>query len=165
MFNMRWFMFTTELIFLVVVILNITAMRFIVRGFFRKDKVSGKNSTWGTVTRIFSVIFNIALGVGAFWGIALGFFCMSPFGWFGNVREKLYFSDLVSGLLLCEISVFVPYGLNVLLYKFWYKKLGLSKWWTFPALVIGTVAFIILVSDILSENFIHYWSQTEWIWR
>lgn len=158
-------MFTTELIFLVVVILNITAMRFIVRGFFRKDKVSGKTSAWSTVTMIFSVIFNIALGVGAFWGIALGIFCFSPFSWFGNVSEKFYFSDLVSGLLLCEVSVFVPYGLNALLYKFWYKKLGLSKWWTFPALVIGTVAFIICVFNILSSGYIRYWSQCEWIWR
>lgn len=158
-------MFTAELIFLVVVILNVTAMRFIVRGFFRKVKVSGKNSAWSTITKIFSVIFNIALGFGAFWSMVLGFFCMSPFGWFGNVREKFWVSDLVSGFLLCEVSVFVPYGLNVLLYKFWYKKVGLSKWWTFPALIMGVATFIFCIFEIISSEYIRYWSQCEWIWR
>lgn len=156
-------MFTAELIFLVVVILNVTAMRFIVRGFFRKVKVSGKNSAWSTITKIFSVIFNIALGFGAFWSMVLGFFCMSPFGWFGNVRDKFWVSDLVSGLLLCEVSVFVPYGLNVLLYKFWYKKVGLSKWWTFPALITGALAFIITVSYVLSNDYISGWTNAEWL--
>lgn len=60
-------MFTAELIFLVVVILNVTAMRFIVRGFFRKVKVAGKNSAWSTITKIFSVLLNLLIDYGVFW--------------------------------------------------------------------------------------------------
>ncbi|MDE6780341.1 MAG: hypothetical protein K2J40_02635 [Ruminococcus sp.] len=154
-----------EIIFFFVVMINIIGFYFMTKKFFRKRTVSGKNSSFSTVTKVFSVILNLALAVGALFGVALGLFCISPFGLFGGVYEKFWVSDFVTGLLLCEVSVFVPYGLNVLLYKFWYKKFGLSKWWTFPALVIGAGAFIVCVLDILSERFIRYWSYGEWIWR
>lgn len=155
----------TEINFFVAVMINIIGFYFMTKNFFRKRTVGGKTSSFSTATKIFSVILNLALAFGALFCVALGLFCMSPFGLFGFVREKFWGSDLIIGLLLCEVSVFVPYGLNVLLYKLWYKKFGLSKWWTFPALVIGAGAFIFCVFDILSERFIRYWSQAEWIWR
>ncbi|MDE5770066.1 MAG: hypothetical protein K2I06_00340 [Ruminococcus sp.] len=155
----------TEIIFFFAVMINIIGFYFMTKNFFRKRTASGKISSFSTATKVFSVILNLALAFGALFGVALGLFCISPFGLFGIVRDEFWVSDFATGLLLCEVSVFVPYGLNILLYKFWYKKFGLSKWWTFPALVIGAGAFIFCVFDILSERFIRYWSYGEWIWR
>ncbi|MDE5556585.1 MAG: hypothetical protein K2J32_02650 [Ruminococcus sp.] len=155
----------TEINFFVAVMINIIGFYFMTKNFFRKRTVGGKTSSFSTATKIFSVILNLALAFGALFCAALGLFCISPFGWFGGVRDRLWISDFATGFLLCEVSVFVPYGLNVLLYKFWYKKFSLSKWWTFPALVVGAGAFIICVFEILSGRYIRYWSQAEWIWR
>ena len=153
------------LIFLVLIILNIITLYIIINKFFCKEKVCGKKSLWSIIAKIFSVILNLALAYVVFWGVILGLLFISPFGWFGGVRDRLWVSDFATGLLLCEVSVFVPYGLNVLLYRLWYKKFGLSKWWTFPAILIGAGAFIGYVFLVLSENFINGWAKAEWIWR
>lgn len=159
-------MFTTELIFLIMVIFNVIALCFIVRGFFRKEKVSGINSIGAVITKIFSVVLNISVAYVSFWGVICGLLFIAPFGLFGFMNKQMYVSTFAMGLALYEASAFVPYGLNALLYKFWYKKLGLSKWWTFPALIIGAGAFIICILSILTEKrFIRYWSQIEWVWR
>lgn len=156
--------FSVELIFLVAVVLNITALYVIIRKFFRKKTVSGKTSSWSIVTKIFSVVLNLALAFGVFWAVALGLWLISTDGLFFSTG-KIYKSDFTIGLILLETAVFLPYGLNLLLYKFWYGKKGLSKWWTFPAIVIGAGAFIWSVFHILSENFINDWSKAKWIRR
>lgn len=154
-----------EIIFFVVVMVNITGLYFITKKFFRKRTVSGKKSSFSTVTKVFSVILNIALAYVVFWAVIFGAFCLSPYGIFHNI-VKIYISDFITSLiLLVETSIFLPYGLNLLLYKFWYGKVGLSKWWTFPAIIIGVGAFIGTIFLVISENFINGWSQAEWIWR
>jgi len=150
------------LVFLIVVILNITALFFIIKKFVRTDKFNGKKSSWSIVAKVFSVILNLALAYVVFWAVALGLWFIKTYGIITDTW-KIYISEFNMGFIFLETAFFVPYGLNVLLYKFWYRKMGLSKWWTFPALIMETVAFIITVLYVLSNDYIRGWTNAEWI--
>ncbi len=153
------------LIFLFAVILHIITLYLIINKFLCKEKICERKSLFSIITKIFSVLLNLALAYVVFWAVIFGALCLSPYGIFHNI-VKIYMSDFITGLiLLVETSILLPYGLNLLLYKFWYGKVGLSKWWTFPAILIGVGAFIGTVFLVLSENFINGWAKAEWIWR
>ncbi len=149
------------LVFLIVVILNITALFFIIKKFFRIDKFNGKKSSWSIVAKVFSVILNLVLAYGVFWAVAFGLWLISADGLFRS--DKIYTSDFIAGLILLETSVFLPYGLNFLLYKIWYRKVNISKWWIFPAIIIGCGMFVVCVFNIISGDFIDDWATVEWI--
>lgn len=101
--------------------MNITALCFIVRGFVRKGKVSGKTSVWSTITKIFSVLLNLLIDYGVFWELIFGIWFIRAYGIVIGNRE-IYIFEFNMGFIFLETAFFVPYGLNVLLYKFWYKK-------------------------------------------
>lgn len=152
----------TVIIFFLVVVVNVIGFYFIARNFFRQERYSGKNSVWSTVTKIFSVILNLVLIYGVFWGFLIGFMFMSTRGIFYNYH-KIYVSDFFTGFLLMEASVFLPYGINMFLYKVWYRKNNLCKWWIFPALLIGAVTFLLAVLCVITIGYIKDWSTSEWI--
>ncbi len=149
------------IIFFLVVIVNAIGFCFIVKNFFRQEIYSGKNSSFSTMTKVFSVILNLVLAYGVFWGFLISFMFMSTRGIFYNYH-KIYVSDFYTGFLLLETLFFLPYGINLFLYKVWYRKNNLCKWWIFPALVIGAVTFLLAVSGLLIIGYIKDWSTAEW---
>ena len=151
----------TVIIFFLVVVVNITGFCFILRNFFRKERYTGKSSVWSTVTKIFSVIFNLVIFWSVIYAIAGGLWNISAHGHYYKL-ESIHLSDFFTGLILIETAIFLPYGLNLLLYKWWYKKTGLSKYWIFPAIAIGAGAFIVCVFSIISGDFINDWSTVKW---
>lgn len=152
------------LIFLIVVILNIITLYIITDKFLCKESICGKKSLFSIITEIFSVLLNLALVYCVFWAVAFGLWLISADGLF-YTSDKIYTSDFIAGMILLETSVFLPYGLNLLLYKSWYGKTGLSKWWIFPAIIIGAGVFAVSVFNIISGNFISVWSEVQWIRR
>ena len=96
------------LIFLVLIILNIITLYVIINKFFCKEEVDGKNSSFSIITKVFSVIVNLALAYGVFWAVVLGVLCLSPYGIFHNI-VKIYISDFITALILLETAVFLPY--------------------------------------------------------
>ncbi len=148
------------LIFLFAVILNVIAMYLIISNFSYKENICERNSLFSIITRIFSVLLNLVLAYGVFWVVTFGIWLISADGLFYK-SEKIYTSDFIAGLILLESAVFLPYGLNLLLYKLWYRKTGLSKWWIFPAIVIGIGVFVVCIFNIISGNFISDWSEVQ----
>lgn len=154
----------TGAIFLIFVILDITALAVIIGKFFCIDRFFGKKSAWSIFAKVFSVIFNLALCYGVFWAIVLGLFFISPYVFFYK-SDKIYMSNFCIGFAILETGVFAPYGLNFLLYKIWYRKVDISKWWIFPAIITGIGAFAIIVINIIFGGYIKDWSTIEWIMR
>ena len=91
----------------------------ITRRFFRNKKSCGNYTRYTSIMKVLSVIINITSGVIAFSGARLG------------------------GVIIGEVAVFFPYGINLLLYKRLYRKNGLSEWWIFPAIIISIGAFLV----------------------
>ncbi len=151
----------TVVIFFLVVIVNIIGFYFIVRNFFRQEIYSGKNSLFGTMTKIFSLILNLVIFWSVIYAVCGGLWLMSAHGHYYKV-ESIHLFDFYAGLILLETAVFLLYGLNLLLYKLWYKKTGLSKYWIFPAIIIGAGALILCVFSIISGDFMNDWSTVEW---
>lgn len=152
------------LIFLVVVILNIITLYIIINKFLCKENICERNSLFSIITKIFSVLLNIALAYVVFWAVVFGLWLISADGLFFK-SDKIYTSDFIAGLILLETAVFLPYGLNLMLYKFWYGKTGLSKWWIFPAVIIGAGVFVVCLFNVISGDFISDWSEVQWIRR
>ncbi|MDE6034633.1 MAG: hypothetical protein K2G36_01815 [Ruminococcus sp.] len=152
----------TVIIFCFVVMVNVIGFYFIVRNFFRQERYTGKSSVWSTVTKIFSVLLNIVIAYGVFWGFFISLMFMSTRGIFVN-HHKIYVSDFCIGFALLEASIFLPYGINMLLYKIWYRKNNLCKWWIFPALLTGAITFLMAVSGLLTIGYIKDWSTSEWL--
>ncbi|MCM1505888.1 MAG: hypothetical protein NC177_01955 [Ruminococcus flavefaciens] len=157
-------MFRTEISFFFVVIANITVLLFIIKRFFWIDKFNGKKSAWSIVAKVFSVILNLVLCYGVFWAIVFGLFLISPYG-FLYKSDTIYMSDFCTGFALLETAVFLLYGLNFLLYKIWYRKVDISKWWIFSAIIIGVGVLAIVVLNVVSGDYIKDWSTIEWIRR
>lgn len=153
--------FKTDLIFLSVSALNIAALYFIIKSFFHIKTVSGKTSSWSIVAKIFSVIFNLVLAFCVFWAVALGLWVISADGLFVK-GDNIYISDFITGMILIETSIFLPYGLNFILHKLWYQKTGLSKWWIFPDIIIGVVVFAVCIVVIIAGDYINDWSTLPW---
>ena len=151
----------TVIIFCFVVMVNVMGFCFIVRNFCRQERYTGKSSVWSTVTKIFSVILNLVIFWSVIYAIASGLWNISAHGHYYKL-ESIHLSDFFNGLIIIETAVFLPYGLNLLLYKLWYKKTGLSKYWIFPAIVIGAGALILCVFSIISGDFINDWSTVKW---
>ncbi|MDE6501703.1 MAG: hypothetical protein K2L10_06430 [Ruminococcus sp.] len=149
------------IIFCFVIIVNVIGFYFIVRNFLWREKYSGKSSVWTTVTKIFSVILNLVLIYGVFWGFFISFMFMSTQGIFYNYH-KIYVSDFCTGFLLLETLFFLPYGINMFLYKIWYRKNNLCKWWILPSLLIGAVTFLMAVLCVITIGYINDWSTAKW---
>ena len=152
----------TVIIFCFVVMVNVIGFYFIGRNFFRQERYTGKSSVWSTVTKIFSVLLNIVLVYGVFWGFFISLMFMSTRGLFCN-HHKIYVSDFFTGFALMEATIFLPYGINMLLYKIWYRKNNLCRWWIFPALLVGAITFLLAVSGLLISGYINDWSTSEWL--
>ena len=150
-----------DIIFFFVVMSNTIGFYFMIKNFFREWTVSGKNSLFSMVTKVFSVILNLVLFWSVIYAIAGGLWLISADGHYYKV-ESIHLFDFYTGLILLETAVFLPYGLNLLLYKLWYKKTGLSKCWIFPSIIMGAGAFILCVFCIISGDFINDWSTVEW---
>ncbi|MDE7137704.1 MAG: hypothetical protein K2O29_04505 [Ruminococcus sp.] len=108
------------------------------------------------------MLLNFVFAYVVFWAVAFGLWLISADGLFYK-SDKIYTSDFIAGMILLETAVFLPYGLNLLLYKLWYKKTGLLKWWIFPAIIIGCGVFVVCVFNIISDDFISDWSKVQWI--
>ncbi len=152
------------LIFLIMVILNIISLYLIICRFLFKENICEITSWFTIITGIFSVLLNLALVYCVYWAVTFGLWLISADGLIFK-SDKIYTSDFIAGLILLETAVFLPYGLNLLLYKLWYGKTGLSKWWIFPSIIIGCIVFVVGVFSIISGDFIKDWSEVKWIRR
>ncbi|MDE5620394.1 MAG: hypothetical protein K2I80_07715 [Ruminococcus sp.] len=150
------------LIFLIMIIFNIILLYLIIDKFLCKENICERASLFSIITKIFSVLLNFVFAYVVFWAVAFGLWLISADGLFYK-SDKIYTSDFIAGMILLETAVFLPYGLNLLLYKLWYKKTGLLKWWIFPAIIIGCGVFVVCVFNIISDDFISDWSKVQWI--
>lgn len=69
-------------------------------------------------------------------------------------RYPVYIPEFIMCIAFIVISLAVPFAANFLLYRFWYKKSGMSKLWiavpllgTYLALLFLLLAFFISVPD------------------
>ncbi|MDE6776797.1 MAG: hypothetical protein K2J25_02570 [Oscillospiraceae bacterium] len=150
----------TWAIFLIVMILHIIAIIFIIKKFLQIDEVSVKKSPESTEEEpvLISIILIFIIGFVAFCVTLSGLMCIiyhpSPPGVvtdfiIPSLDRTPYIYNFIKGLILIESAIFLPYGLNLLLYKLWYKKTGLSKWKIFPSIIIGIGNFILCVFVII----------------
>lgn len=137
-----YFIHSIGILFSAVLVAHIVIFILITRSFFRKKVPCENNSGYSFMTKFLSVVLNIVLEVTAFSGARLGQFLIAPEYFISDTENSCLFK-YITGIVISEIVVFLPYGLNLLLYKCLYRKNGLSKWWIFPAIVIGAGAFLI----------------------
>lgn len=163
----------TGLIFLMIIILHIIAIVFIIKKFLKIDEATMKNSPASIVTGDISVILNSVIGLVALfvavhglWLIAYPRISNKP-TLFSNyaLNQTIYICNFIKGLLFLESAIFLPYGLNLLLYKLWYKKTGLSKWKIFPSIIIGIGNFILCVFIMILGDLINDWATWPWMWK
>ncbi|MDE6427042.1 MAG: hypothetical protein K2K89_13045 [Ruminococcus sp.] len=111
----------------------------IARSFFLKKIPCENNSRYNSVIKFLSVILNTEFGVTAFLCIKLGLSLICP----DECIEDVHLLEYITGVIISEVAIFLPYGMNLLLYKPLYRKNGLSKWWTFPSILLSAGAFLI----------------------
>ncbi|MDE5556586.1 MAG: hypothetical protein K2J32_02655 [Ruminococcus sp.] len=114
----------------------------IARSFFRKKIPYENNSRYSYVMKFLSVILNMEFGVVAFLGVKLGLSLISPYYCIPD-NEDFHLLEFITGVIISEVAIFLPYGMNLLLYKRLYRKNGLSKWWIFPAIPVSVGTFLI----------------------
>ncbi|MBD5142620.1 MAG: hypothetical protein HDT22_03300 [Ruminococcus sp.] len=163
----------TGLIFLMIIILHIIAFIFIIKNFLQIDEVSVKKSLKNTKEE--PVLTSIIIGFIALLAIFTGLpllvrtsisgaklsFSTHPATLF---NKTIYICNFIKGLIFLESAIFLPYGLNLLLYKLWYKKTGLSKRIMLPSIIIGIINFILCVFWIIVEGYINDWATWPWEW-
>lgn len=109
----------------------------ITRRFFKKKIPCENNSRYSFLMKFLSVIFNTEFGATAFLGIKLGLSLIS------SNSEDLHLLEFITGVIISEAVIFLPYVMNLLLYKRLYRKNGLSEWWTFPAIPVSVGTFLV----------------------
>ncbi|MDE6780340.1 MAG: hypothetical protein K2J40_02630 [Ruminococcus sp.] len=114
----------------------------ITRRFFRKKIPCENYSRYNSVIKFLSVILNTESGVAAFLGVKLGLSFISPYYCIPD-NEDFHLLEFITGVIISEVAIFLPYVMNLLLYKYLYNKNGLSKWWIFPAIPVSVGAFLI----------------------
>ena len=114
----------------------------IIRSFFRQKISYENNSRYSYVMKFLSVILNMEFGVAAFLGVKLGLSLISPYYCIPD-NEDFHSLEYITGVIISEVVIFLPYAMNLLLYKRLYRKDGLSKWWTFPSIPVSAGAFLI----------------------
>lgn len=69
-------------------------------------------------------------------------------------RYPVYVPQFIMCIAFMLIAVALPFGANFLLYRFWYKKAGMSKLWviipllgTYLMLLLGVVVFLMSIPD------------------
>lgn len=167
----------TGLIFLMITILHIIAFIFIIKNFLQIDEaneVSAKKIPEITVTKNISEIINCVVILLSFYATYLGLLLIASHGLFDIgipfsnhslfLNRTIYICNFIKGLILIESAIFLPYRLNLLLYKLWYKKTGLSKRIMLPSIIIGIINFILCVFWIIVEGYINDWATWPWEW-
>lgn len=114
----------------------------ITRCFFQKKIPFENYSRYSSVIKFLSVILNAEFGVTAFLGVKLGLSLISPYYCIPD-NEDFHLLEFITGVIITEVAVFLPYVMNLLLHKRLYRKNGLSKWWIFPAIPVSVGAFLI----------------------
>jgi len=136
-----YFIQSIGILFSVVLMAHIIIFFLITRSFFRK-KTSCRNY-YGFVMKFLSVILNLAFGVIAVAGVKLGLSLISAEDFLRYYKEDFSLLKCIEGMIISEVAVFLPLGMNFLLYRHLYSKNGLSKWWTFPAVLVSIGVFLI----------------------
>ena len=69
-------------------------------------------------------------------------------------RYPIYIPEFIMCIAFIVISLVLPFGANFLLYRFWYKKAGMSKLWivipllgTYLILFFGVIVFLMSIPD------------------
>lgn len=69
-------------------------------------------------------------------------------------RYPVYVPQFIICIVLMLIAFALPFASNFLLYRFWYKKAGMSKLWviipllgTYLVLLLGVVVFLMSIPD------------------
>lgn len=165
----------TWAIFLIVMILHIIAIIFMIKKFLKIDKTNIKKSPASIITGIISVIINCIIGYIAFCYAFNGLLLMVsemisyidlPYSNHPPrelLNETVYICNFIKGLLFFESAIFLPYGLNLLLYKLLYKKIKLSKWVIFPSIIIEILIFMLCVFWIIISDYINKWATSPWL--
>ncbi|MDE5741867.1 MAG: hypothetical protein K2H90_05400 [Oscillospiraceae bacterium] len=75
-------------------------------------------------------------------------------------RYPIYISEFIMCMSFIVIALAIPFGANFLLYRFWYKKSGMSKLWVaIPLLTVYLILGLLLVVFIFS---IPEWGRFTW---
>lgn len=94
-------------------------------------------------------------------------FIFSADGSDGNLfhnATKMYVSDFVGYMILLAIIYCLPM-LNLLLYRCWYIKASMSRWWVIVpfTLIFGAVSTLMLCGLYGPIGIIRSWLKIEWI--
>lgn len=163
----------SNLTVLFVIILNITALGFILRNFVYLKDTKGKESQYSDVARMFSGIINFTITFGVFiletygWELLLSpLMGLNYTGYTEPITEEtvVYTPEVIVGVIMLESAIYLPYAINYLLYKVWYKKAGISKWWILPGLVVSTFSFMSSVCVVIFNNVADFWATYPWVW-
>ena len=118
------------------------------------------------ITRVCSVVINLILAFAGFVGTLFGLLFMSPYpliSFGGYAEPKVWGTDFLIGLFLLAVSIVVPVIANLLLYRFWYSKCGLSrKWINIPIgiITVGLLAFSVFI--IITNGYLDGWINAIW---
>lgn len=145
-----YFIQSIGILFTTLLVVHIVIFVLIIRNFFRK-KTPCRNYSF--VMKFLSVALNITLGITAFLGVKMGLSLVSAEDFLRYYKENFSLWKCISGMIISEVAVFLPCGMNLLLYKRLYSKNGLSKWWTFPAVLVSMGIFLIYWHDL---GYCHY---------
>ncbi|MCM1505885.1 MAG: hypothetical protein NC177_01940 [Ruminococcus flavefaciens] len=136
----HYFIQSIGIMFTAILMVHIVMFVLIVRSFFRKKTPCG--NYYGFILKFLSVILNIIFGITAFLGVKQGLSLVSAED-FLRYKENFSLWKCITGMIISEVSVFMPCGMNLLLDRRLYNKNGLSKWWTFPAVLVSMGIFLI----------------------
>ncbi len=118
------------------------------------------------IIRVCSVAINAVLAFAGFVGTVFGLLFMSPYPIinFGHpVEPRVCMSDFILGLIMIFAAVIVPVIVNLVLYRFWYSKNGLSrKWINIPIGII--TAGLLFISVVTAVNYMDGWLSAVWYW-
>lgn len=135
-----YFIQSIGILFATFLMVHIVMFVLIIRSFFRKKTPCG--NYYGFILKFLSVALNIIFGITAFFGVKQGLSLISAED-FLRYKENFSLVKCIAGMIISEVAVFMPCGMNLLLYRCLYSKNGLSKWWTFPAVLVSMGIFLI----------------------
>lgn len=143
----HYFIQSIGIMFTAILMVHIVIFVLIVRNFFRKKTSCG--NYYGFILKFLSVALNIIFGITAFSGVKMGLFFISAED-FLRYKENFSLWKCISGMIISEVAVFMPCVMNLLIL---YNKNGLSKWWTFPAVLVSMGIFLIYWHGLGYYNF------------
>ncbi|MBQ8175672.1 MAG: hypothetical protein IJ035_01375 [Oscillospiraceae bacterium] len=148
------------------IIAAVTVTIFVMRNPEQKKTEEQKKDA-AFAAKVLSVVINVLLAFAGFVGTLWGVILLYPYSFqlSGGYNEpEVYGVDFLWGLFLIVISIVVPAIANLLLYRFWYSKCGLSKKWIYIPITIITVGLLTVSVFFIVVGYIDGRINAEWHW-